>query len=210
MHLKWRPGTNEVNIHHGTQPHSPIRIYTRVQTHLSLSCSVSFCQANTSLHSQTKWGNRSKLFAYKLMKHCKVKLSWMLITNVMHNLLINVSLHLVGRDGGTWGTALWLYAKQRKVFTLQFNMYCLNMKRVWFPFLCACTGIIKGIQSKIQICWKMHSVISPQAIQNVDEFVSSSEQIWRNLVLHHLLTNGSSAVNGCRQNEFKQLIKTSQ
>ncbi len=41
----------------------------------------------------------------------------------------------------------------------------------------------------------------PQAIQDVDEFVSSSEQIWRNVALHHLLTNGSSAVNGCRQNE---------
>ncbi len=40
-----------------------------------------------------------------------------------------------------------------------------------------------------------------KAIQDVDEFVSSSEQIWRNLALHHLLTNGSSAVNGCRQNE---------
>ncbi len=32
-------------------------------------------------------------------------------------------------------------------------------------------------------------------------FVSSSEQIWSNSALHHLLTNGSSAVNGCRQNE---------
>ncbi len=41
----------------------------------------------------------------------------------------------------------------------------------------------------------------PQFIQDVDEFVSSSEQIWRNLALYHLLTNGSSAVNGCRQNE---------
>ncbi len=29
----------------------------------------------------------------------------------------------------------------------------------------------------------------------------------RNLALHHLLSNGSSAVNGCRQNESKQLIK---
>uniref|UniRef100_A0A672M1T8 RRM domain-containing protein n=1 Tax=Sinocyclocheilus grahami TaxID=75366 RepID=A0A672M1T8_SINGR len=28
-----------------------------------------------------------------------------------------------------------------------------------------------------------------------------SEQIWRNLAIHHLLSNGSSAVNGCRQNE---------
>ncbi len=26
-------------------------------------------------------------------------------------------------------------------------------------------------------------------------------QIWRNVALHHLLSNGSSAVNGCRQNE---------
>ncbi len=26
-------------------------------------------------------------------------------------------------------------------------------------------------------------------------------QIWRNVALNHLLTNGSSAVNGCRQNE---------
>ncbi len=40
----------------------------------------------------------------------------------------------------------------------------------------------------------------PQAIQNIDEFVSSSEQIWRNVALHHLLIDRSSAVNGCRQN----------
>ncbi len=44
----------------------------------------------------------------------------------------------------------------------------------------------------------------------VDEFVSSSEQIWRNSALHHWSTNGYSAVNGCRQNESKQLIKSSQ
>ncbi len=36
---------------------------------------------------------------------------------------------------------------------------------------------------------------------DIDEFVSSSEQICINVALHHLLTNGSSAVNGCRQNE---------
>ncbi len=43
--------------------------------------------------------------------------------------------------------------------------------------------------------------INPQAFQDVDEFVSSSEQNWRNFALQHLLTNGSSAVNGYRQNE---------
>ncbi len=42
----------------------------------------------------------------------------------------------------------------------------------------------------------------PQTIQGVEELVSSSEQIWRNIALHHLLAIGSSAVNGCRQNEL--------
>ncbi len=50
---------------------------------------------------------------------------------------------------------------------------------------------------KMKIC---KNFTQPQAILNVDEFVSSSEHFWRN-ILHHLLTNGSSAVNGCRQNE---------
>ncbi len=50
----------------------------------------------------------------------------------------------------------------------------------------------------------------PQPIQDLDEFVSSSEQIWRNLALYHLLTKGSSAVNGCHLNKSKQLMKTIQ
>ncbi len=59
--------------------------------------------------------------------------------------------------------------------------------------------ILKGIvHPKMNICWQC---THPQAIQDEDEFVSSREQIWRNVALHHLLTNGSSAVNGCRQNE---------
>ncbi len=47
----------------------------------------------------------------------------------------------------------------------------------------------------------MLKLYSPQGIQDVDEFVSSSEEIWRNVAVHHLLSNGSCAVNGCRQNE---------
>ncbi len=58
------------------------------------------------------------------------------------------------------------------------------------------------------ISWKC---IHTQAIQDLDEFTSSSEQIWRNVTLHHLLTNASSAVNGCRQNESPNCwFKTSQ
>ncbi len=49
--------------------------------------------------------------------------------------------------------------------------------------------------------------MSPLRPVDVDEFVSSSEQILRNLALHHLLTNGSSAVNGCRQNDGSKADK---
>ncbi len=61
------------------------------------------------------------------------------------------------------------------------------------------TSTLKGIvHPKKKICWKS---TRPQAIKDVDESVSSSEHIWRNLALRHLFTNGSTAVNGCRQNE---------
>ncbi len=57
----------------------------------------------------------------------------------------------------------------------------------------------KGIVNpKMKFGWKC---TQPHAIYDLDEFVSSSEQIWRNLALHHQLIIASSAVNGCRQNE---------
>ncbi len=57
--------------------------------------------------------------------------------------------------------------------------------------------LIKGIvwQKKMLKCTRA------QVIQDVGEMVSPSEQIWKNVVLHHLLTKGSSVVNGCRQSE---------
>ncbi len=48
----------------------------------------------------------------------------------------------------------------------------------------------------MNISWKCTQI---QAMQDVDEIVSSLEQISINVVLHDLLTNGT--VNGCRQNE---------
>ncbi len=48
----------------------------------------------------------------------------------------------------------------------------------------------------MKICWKCTQT---QAIPDIDEFISSSEQIGE--MKHHLLTSGSSAVDGCRQNE---------
>ncbi len=69
----------------------------------------------------------------------------------------------------------------------------------WCGKACRCGSYQRNtIHPNLKICWKC---TNPQTIQDVDECVSSSEYIWRNLALEHLLTNGSSAVNGCRQNE---------
>ncbi len=58
---------------------------------------------------------------------------------------------------------------------------------------------LKGIvHPEMKICWKY---THPQAIQDEDEFDSLSEEIWRNVALHLMFINTSSAVNGCRQNE---------
>ncbi len=60
------------------------------------------------------------------------------------------------------------------------------------------TDFFKGlVLLEINICLKCPH---RQAIHDVNEFVSSSEQIWRNLALHCMLTNGCP-VNGCHQNE---------
>ncbi len=59
------------------------------------------------------------------------------------------------------------------------------------------TSLKETVHPIMKMCWKC---IHPQAIQD-GEFVSSLELICRNLALHHLLADGSSLVNGCRQNE---------
>ncbi len=46
-----------------------------------------------------------------------------------------------------------------------------------------------------------HFASNDIVIQDVDEFDSSWEQIWRNVAFYHMLINRLSAVNGCRQNE---------
>ncbi len=60
-----------------------------------------------------------------------------------------------------------------------------------------CLGILCNYVSCIKVIVYFKSDFRPS---KMDEFVYSSEQIWINLALHNLLTNGSSAVNGC-QNE---------
>ncbi len=63
------------------------------------------------------------------------------------------------------------------------------------------------VHSKMKVCWKC---THPRPSKMSRSLYFSSEQICINVALHHLLTNGSSAVNGCRQNlkwVSKQLIK---
>ncbi len=80
----------------------------------------------------------------------------------------------------------------------ELNVFNLSLKVHEMNYISCCVYSNCSVQ-----CWIQSRmfVLHPQAIQDVDEFVSLSEQIWRNWALHHLFTNGSSAVNGCRQNE---------
>ncbi len=82
-----------------------------------------------------------------------------------------------------------------KVFNI-FNCGLINHQ--WHFF--------KGIfhTKKKTICRK-HT--HPHTMQDVEEFDSSLEQIWIHFALHHLLTNGSSTVNGCHQNANKTADK---
>ncbi len=113
-----------------------------------------------------------------------------------------------------------LLSEFRHVWTIDFHLHPIK-----YP-ISAHTDKLKNLQyrlitNKVSIInivnptWVKKHILTwkcPQAIQDVDELVSSSEQIWRNVALYHLLTNGSSAVNGCRQNHHNnpQVIHTTQ
>ncbi len=93
----------------------------------------------------------------------------------------SVSLYLCGHD----------HSLQVGIFNITLSR---NRKSSNYNF--SIKHSIKGSPKKIMF-WKC---THPWANQDVNEFVCSSEQIWRNLAVHHLLSNESSAVNGCRQN----------
>ncbi len=88
-----------------------------------------------------------------------------------------------------WGTRTFLWMMltiPHGISTLKFFFMRNDYQRLFT------LGCFKGV---------VHPKIHSQVIQDVNEIVCSSEQIWRTLVLHLLLTNRFSAVNGCRQNE---------
>lgn len=68
------------------------------------------------------------------------------------------------------------------VLSAKFQRKTLGPEIAWLVSLSFCG------HPEMKICWEC---THPQIIQDVDEFISLSEQIWRNLALHYLLTNGS-------------------
>ncbi len=86
------------------------------------------------------------------------------------------------------------------------GLVCITWSKYW-PFwkheymhvwdttsVSAPTWQTRIVQPKMNICRKC---THPQIIQDVVYLF----KIWRNLSFHHLLTIGSSAVSGCRQNK---------
>ncbi len=71
------------------------------------------------------------------------------------------------------------------------NNFCKHSKlwllNEYLSYTCT-KSFVEGIVQNLLFC-------------HIVEFVCSSDQIWRNVASHHLLTDGCSAVNGCRQNE---------
>uniref|UniRef100_A0A9J8DAN6 Programmed cell death 10b n=1 Tax=Cyprinus carpio carpio TaxID=630221 RepID=A0A9J8DAN6_CYPCA len=60
---------------------------------------------------------------------------------------------------------------------------------------------IKELLDTVNNVFKKYQYQNRRVIKDAGEIVSSWEWTFRNLALHHLLINGSSAVNGCHQNE---------
>ncbi len=83
-----------------------------------------------------------------------------------------------------WNKSLWF------VFD-RIHFHCMD-KNYWIVLLRNKKFRMKSSPQKEDLL-KIYS--------NSDEFVSSLEEIWRNVTLHYLLTKGSSAVNGCRESE---------
>ncbi len=87
-------------------------------------------------------------------------------------------------DGHLWPRLLWLASFVMSSSWLQVQF--ITTLSLWCDLFMMCY---------YNILW--YYFTHPQAIR----WVSSWEQIWRNVALLHLLRNGLSAVNGCRQNE---------
>ncbi len=164
-----------------------------------LCASIAFCIFST-IHIGTRKGfnsssfksGQSLRFKENFMMHvCKIHSSVFHMFYLVRKCLFTCSLHF-GQDQEY--PLLLADRPEKKKSLNKMRTNCNLILHFWVIY-----SFIKGVMyPKMKICWKF---THPQAIQDVDEFVLSPEQIWRNVALHHLLTNGSSAVNGCRQNE---------
>ncbi len=85
------------------------------------------------------------------------------------------------------------------LFNMHLCEYMLCGIRWGYYYLLLLFNFFKGIINPKN--WHLLNVFSPSGNPRCRFFFFPSEQIWRNVALHHLLINGSSVVNGCRLNE---------
>ncbi len=93
----------------------------------------------------------------------------------------------------------WKLKETLKDYQVMLSVFSFSLFFFFFFFFFFFTYLLKWkVHPNMKLCWKC---TRPQTIQDVNEFASWLEQIWRNVALHHLLNSRPSAVNGCRQNK---------
>ncbi len=91
-----------------------------------------------------------------------------------------------------------LFYKKKKLINNKNMVHNMNINKITF-YLDILIPFLILMNFLLSFCFEIvHTIYSPSGHPR---WVSSSKQIWRNLALHHFLTNGSSALNGCHQNE---------
>ncbi len=123
--------------------------------------------------------------------HCLEKLYWKCVKFICLYILLCICFYLFFKKFYGSSSSANDVSKAQSVCLI-----CVSVKSTPFHLVFLKKEVQGIVHPKMKICLKC---TQSQAIQYVDEFVSSSEEIWRNFASYHLLTNESSAVNGCRQ-----------
>ncbi len=111
-----------------------------------------------------------QLYCLERQINCASYIGLSLVTEVHQGIV-----HVETGDHFTSNSLLKIEFKLGLPWSLGHNDFCDIENADRIVLYCPLEGIV---HLRIKICWKS---TYPQAIQNVHEFVSSSEQIWRNL-----------------------------
>ncbi len=161
---------------------------------LSLSLSLSVCSeelklsANQTSQRQVSLQDAEGMFAQELDVHAQLKV-FICLRRFLSALLKCVALWC---SPSVWGIEysciMFFWQIGSEALTSQ-----LEITERWAHVFDSVLNSFNQINTEV-FKWKFTSntlkLIHPQATQDGDELVSSAEQIWRNVALHHLLTNG--------------------